>query len=98
MKKTILLKEIRAKSINTLNKDIIDLKIKFFELKKNLALDKLKKTSEIIDCRQKTAMTKTVIYEKLEEEIKDVNQTKQSKKTQPIKSNPSSDKTKEKNA
>ena len=46
MKTNSELKELKSKSINELNKELMESKKKLFELQKNLSLDKLKKTSE----------------------------------------------------
>jgi len=69
MKTNSELKELKSKSINELNKELMESKKKLFELQKNLSLDKLKKTSEIRDLKKKIARIKTIIYLKLEEEL-----------------------------
>jgi len=65
------LKKMRAKSLEELSKELNDLNSKLREMRKDLALDKLKKTSDIKKTKKNIARIQTVMREKLAEELED---------------------------
>ena len=67
------LKRIRAKSVSELSKELNDNYSKLIEMKRNLTQDKLKKTSDITKTKKNIARIKTILREKLEEELKEKN-------------------------
>ena len=70
MKETDEMKKIRAKSVSGLAKELSMTKSKSADLKRNLALEKLKKTSDIRKTKKYIARVQTVMQEKLEDELK----------------------------
>lgn len=60
----VKLSEMRERTIEELNDEIVVSRKKLFELRMNLSLQKLENTSEIAKTRSQIAKLKTVIREK----------------------------------
>ena len=69
MKSADELKKLREKSITELAKELTATRAKLIELKRNLILEKLKKTSDIGKIKKYLAQINTIIREKLTEEV-----------------------------
>lgn len=60
----VKLNEMRERTIEELNEEVISYRKKLFELRLNKSLHKLENTAEISNARNKIAQIKTVIREK----------------------------------
>lgn len=60
----VKLSEMRERTIEELNNEIVSSRKKLFELRMNLSLQKLENTAEIAKTRSQIAKLKTVIREK----------------------------------
>lgn len=65
------MKKIRSKSVSGLAQELIAMKFKLANLKRDLSLEKVKKTSDIRKTKIYIAQTQTVMQEKLEEELRE---------------------------
>lgn len=63
------IKKLRAKSVSELVKELATAKSKLADLKRNLILEKLKKTSDIKKIQKYIARIQTIMREKLEKEL-----------------------------
>ena len=69
MKSTNESKQLKVKSVAQLAKELMITREKLIELRRNLTLEKLKKTSDIGKTKKYIAQINTIIREKLAKEV-----------------------------